>query len=103
MSGSSGISTGGAVDITFVMTFIVSVTVTAIITFIVTYCICVMRRFETATQNPKHVHHSQQENMLYEEMELPGSTIIKELQPSSAYGTSHKVKMVTNPAYEGCE
>ena len=101
MSGSSGISTGGAVGVTFVVTFILSVTVTAIITFIVTYCVCVKRRFEKRnTQNPKHVHHSQQENMLYEEMELPGSTIIKELQPSSAYDTSHKVKMVTNPAYE---
>ena len=84
------------------MTFIVSVTVTAIITFIVTYCVCVKRRFEKAnnTQNPKH--HSLQEKVLYEEMELPGSTI-KELQPSPAYGTSHKVKMDINPAYESCE
>ena len=61
--------------------------------------VCVKRRFEksTNTQNPKH--YSLQEKVLYEEMELPGSTI-KELQPSSAYGASHEVKMDTNPAYE---
>ena len=98
VSGNSEISTGAAVGITFVVTFIVSVTVTAIITYIVAY-VYVKRRFKksTNTQNPKH--HGLQEKVLYEEMELPGSTM-KELQPSPAYSTSHKVKMDTNPAYE---
>ena len=98
VSGNSGISTGAAVGITFVVTFIVSVTGTAIITFIVAY-VCVKGIFKKA-QNPKH--HSLQEKVLYEEMELPGSTI-KELQPSPAYGASHEVKMDTNPAYESCK
>jgi len=85
--------------ITFAVTFIVSVTVTAIITFIVTY-ICVKRIFEN-TDKPNN--QLLQEKVLYEEVSSPGHAITKndlELQPNPAYGTSDKVIMGTNPAYE---
>ena len=102
----SGLSTGAAVVITFAVTFIVSVTVTAIITFIVAY-ICVKRTLEKSN-NARHKLNkaSPQDQAVYEQVRLPSHTVTKndlELQPNPAYGTSHKVTMDTNPAYESCK
>ena len=47
-----------------------------------------------------------QEKVLYEQVCIPSKTVTKndlELQPNPAYGTSHKVVMATNPAYESCQ
>jgi len=85
--------------ITFAVTFIVSVTVTAIITFIVTY-IFVKRIFENTNKTNNQLL---QEKVLYEEVSSHSHTITKddlELQPNPAYGTSDKMIMDTNPAYE---
>ena len=44
--------------------------------------------------------------LLYEQVGPTNQTITKndlELQPNPAYGTSHKVIMDTNPAYESCK
>ena len=98
-SGSDSLSTGSVGVITFAVTFIVSVTVTAIITFIVTY-ICVKRIFENTD---KFSNQLLQEKVLYEEVSSPSHAIPKndlELQLNPAYGTSDKVIMDTNPAYE---
>ena len=105
-SDESGLSTGAAVAIALVVTFILTLTVTAIITFIVTY-VCVKRTLDKAsTHNLKHHSPSLQEKVLYEQVRLPSHTVTKndlELQPNPAYGTSHKVTMDTNPAYESCK
>ena len=91
------------------MTFILTLTVTAVITFIVTYCVCVKRALvldKAHTHYPKHQSPDPQEKVLYEQVTVPSSTITKidlELQPNPAYGTSHKVIMDTNPAYESCK
>ena len=48
----------------------------------------------------------QNKTVLYEEMGLPSNTFTKddfELQQNPSYGTSHKVTMDTNPAYESCK
>ena len=89
------------------MTFILTLTVTAIITFIVTY-VCVKRTLDKAnnTHNLKHHSPGPQEKVLYEQVRLPSHTVTKndlELQPNPAYGTSHKVTMDSNPAYESCK
>ena len=88
------------------MTFILTLTVTAIITFIVTY-VCVKRTLDkVSTHNLKHHSPDPQEKVLYEQVRLPSHTVTKndlELQPNPAYGTSHKVVMDTNPAYESCK
>ena len=106
-SDDSGLSTGAVAIITFAVTFIVSVTVTAIITFIVIYCVCVKRILDKAnTQYLKHQSPDPQEKVLYEQVTLPSRTVTKndlELQPNPAYGTSHKMIMDTNPAYESCK
>ena len=102
----SGSNTGSssftavAVTITFAVTFILTLTVTVIVTFVVTY-VCVKRKFTNA-YNPNN--QSPQEKVLYEQVS-PSSHIISkkndlELQPNPAYGTSHKVIMDTNPAYD---
>ena len=45
-----------------------------------------------------------QEKVLYEQVCLPSQTKNNlELQLNPAYGTSHKVIMDTNPAYESCK
>ena len=96
-SDSNSLSTGAVATITFVITFII-MTATAIVAVIVTY-ICVRRKLE----NPKS--QSPQEKALYEQVDPPSHTITKEdleLQPNPAYGTSVKVVMDTNPAYESC-
>ena len=101
----SGLSSVAVAVITFAVTFIVSVTATAIITFIVAY-VCVKRTLEkTIANNTTHNPNDPipQEKILYEEVCLPSHTVTKndvELQPNPAYGTSHKVTMDTNPAYE---
>ena len=108
MSDNSELSSVTVAVITFAVTFIVSVTATAIITFIVAY-VCVKRTLEkTIANNTTHNPNDPipQEKMLYEEVCLPSHTVTKnnlELQPNPAYGTSHKVVMDTNPAYESCK
>ena len=90
--------TAVAVTITFAVTFILTLTVTVIVTFVVTY-VCVKRKFTNA-YNPNN--QSPQEKVLYEQV---GHTISKndlKLQPNPAYGTSHKVIIDTNPAYDSC-
>ena len=93
------LSTGAAVSLTFVV--IVTLIIDTVITFIVTY-ICVKRKFEKILQD--HLKDKQQnKTVLYEQIVSPDQTITKndmELQPNPAYGTSHKVTMDTNPAYE---
>ena len=105
--GNSGVSTGAVVAVTFSVTFILTLTVTTIITFIVTYCVCVKRTLDKAkTHNLKQQSPGPQEKVLYEQVCLPSHTVTKndlELQPNPAYGTSHKVIMDTNPAYESCK
>ena len=95
------LSTGTVVALTFVLTFILTLIITAVITFIVTY-ICVKRRFEKILQD--HLKDKQQnKTVLYEQVRPCSYTVTKgdlELQPNPAYGTSHKVTMDTNPAYE---
>ena len=104
MSDNSGLSSVAVAVITFAVTFIVSVTATAIITFIVAY-VCVKRTFEKAnTHNPNEP--VPQEKVLYEQVVPSNHTVTKsdvELQPNPAYGTSCKVTMDTNPAYESCK
>ena len=94
------------VVITSVVTFILTLTVTAIITSIVAY-VCVKRSFTKASNlNSKQQSPGPQEKVLYEQVCLPSHTVTKndlELQPNPAYGTSHKVIMDTNPAYESCK
>ena len=105
-TGNSGLSTVAVAVIASAVTFILTLTVTAIITFIVT-CICVKRILDKAnTHNYKHQSPDPQEKVLYEQVTLPSHTVTKndlELQPNPAYGTSHKLTMGTNPAYESCK
>ena len=99
-SGSESLSTGAVAAITFVLTFIITLTATAIVTFVVMY-VCIRKQYEKACNN-----QSPQDKVLYEQVTLPSQTITKndlELQPNPAYGTSHKVIMDTNPAYESCK
>ena len=95
------LSTGAAVSLTFLVTFIVTLIIDTVITFIVTY-ICVKRKFEKILQD--HLKDKQQnKTVLYEQIIPPNQTVAKndvELQPNPAYGTSHKVTMDTNLAYE---
>ena len=104
-NGVSGLSTGAVAVITFAVTFIVSVTVTAIITFIVAY-ICVKRTFKKAYNAYNLNKQSPKDQAVYEQVCPPSHIVAKndlELQPNPAYGTSHKVTMDTNPAYESCK
>ena len=105
-SDDSGVSTVVVVVITSV-TFVLTLTVTAIITFIVVYYVCVKRPLDKAnTHNLKQQSPGPQEKVLYEQVCLPSHIVTKndlELQPNPAYGTSHKVTMDTNPAYESCK
>ena len=101
-TGSDSLSTGAVATITFIITFIITLTATAIVTFIVTY-ICVKRKFENTLN---HNNQSPQEKVLYEQVSPTSQAICKndlELQANPAYGTSHKVIMDTNPAYESCK
>ena len=107
LTDNSGLPTGAAGVIAFTVTFILILTVTAIITFTVACCVCVKRTLDKAnTHNPKQQSPGPQEKVLYEQVSLPSHTVTKndlELQPNPAYGTSHKVIMDTNPAYESCK
>ena len=97
--GSDSLSTGAVATITFTLTFIITLTVTAIVTFVMTYY-CIKKKFETEF---KQNSQPPQETALYEPVSLSNKTITKddiELQPNPAYGTSDKVIMDTNPAYE---
>ena len=104
--GNSGLSTVAVAVIASAVTFILTLTITAIITFIVT-CVCVKRSLDKAnTHDHKHKSPDPQEKVLYEQVCLPSHTVTKndlELQSNPAYGTSHKVTMDTNPAYESCK
>ena len=98
-------STVGVAVITFTVTFILTLTATAIITFIVTY-FCVKKTFEKANNVQKANNPIPQEKMLYEQVDLPSHTVTKndlKLQPNPAYGTSHRMIMDSNPAYESCK
>ena len=104
MSDSSGLSSVAVAVITFAVTFIVSVTATAIITFIVTF-ICVKRIFEKPNIH-SYTEPSSHDKVLYEQVGPSSKIVTKndmELQPNPAYGTSCKVAMDTNPAYESCK
>ena len=105
-SDDSGVSTVVVVVIASAVTFILTLTVTAIITFIVAY-VCVKRSFNKASNlNSKQQSPGPQEKVLYEQVCLPSHTVTKndlELQPNPAYGTSHKLTMDINPAYESCK
>ena len=97
------LSTEAAVIITFGITFILTLIITAVITFIVTY-ICVKRKFEKILQDMKDKQKNKTE--IYKQVVQPTNTVTKgalELQPNPAYGTSHKVTMDINPAYESCK
>ena len=107
MSDDSGIleSTVGVAVITFTVTFILTLTATAIITFIVTY-LCVKKTFEKANNVKKANDPPPQEKVIYEQVGLPSHTVTKvdlELQPNPAYGTSHRMIVDSNPAYESCK
>ena len=94
------LSTEVAVAITFVITFILTLIIATVITAIITY-ICVKRKFERIIQDLKNKEQSK--TVLYEQVGPSNQTITKdnlELQPNPAYGTSHKLIMDTNPAYE---
>ena len=102
----SGLSTVAVAVITFAVTFILTLTATAIITFIVAY-VCVKRTLEKANNTSiPNEPVPQEEKVVYEQVCLPSYTVTKndlELQPNPAYGTSCKVVMDTNPAYETCK
>ena len=103
-SGSDSLSSGAAATITFAVTFIITLTATAIVTFVVTYICCVKKQYESPNNN--QLQSPQEEKVLYEQVSLPSHTVTKndvELQPNPAYGTSDKVIMDTNPAYESCK
>ena len=71
-----------------------------------TYCLCVKRTLEKANSTHNLIKQLPQEKVLYEQVCLPSHIVAKnelELQPNPAYGTSHKVIMDTNPAYESCK
>ena len=104
-NGMSDTSTIGVSVITFVVTFILTLAATAIITFIVTY-FCVKKTFEKANNAHNPNDPSPPEKVVYEQVGLPSRTITKndlELQPNPAYGTSHKMMIDNNPAYESCK
>ena len=95
-----------AVAIGCVLTFVVTLIVTAIVTFVMAY-ICVERKFKSITQHssgeqPKSIANP----IVYDTVGPINQTSNKEdleLQPNPAYGTSHKVIMDINPAYESCK
>ena len=87
---------------TFTITFIITLTATVVITFILTFAI-VKRKFEkfynTAKQLPA-------QTAVYDTVNPPA--IIKDdhdvkLEANPAYGTTDRVIMDDNPAYESCK
>ena len=99
-SNSNSLSTGAAVTIGCVVTLIV----TAIITFVMSY-ICVEKKFRSVTQHPSSEQPKSIANA-YDTVGPPNQTSNTgglEMQPNPAYGTSHKVIMGVNPAYESCK
>ena len=92
------LSTEAAVTITFVITFILTLIIATVITAIITY-ICVKQKFERIFKDKE-----QNKTVLYEQVgRVNQNKNDFELQPNPAYGTSHKVIMDTNPAYESCK
>jgi len=93
---STSLSTGAVVTMIFTITFIVTLTVSVIITF-VTFVI-VKKKFEKIY---KTTYHPTQQMPVYETV----STITKsdmKLEANPAYGTSDRVAMNDNPAYQSC-
>ena len=82
--------------------------VTAIVTFVVTYIIFVKKNFTSVPQDTNDKQPTAKSNtIIYEEPVGPSSHTSNkanvQLQPNPAYGTSDKVIMDTNPAYESCK
>ena len=97
------LSTEVAVAVTFVITFILTLIIATVITSIITH-IYDKRKFEKILQNFKN--EQQNKAVFYEQVGPSNKNISKndlELQPNPAYGTSYKVTMDTNPAYESCK
>jgi len=95
---SSSLSIGAAVAMTFTITFIVTLTVSVIITFLITFVI-VKKKFEKIY---KTTYQPAQQIPVYETV----STITKsdmKLEANPAYGTSDRVAMNDNPAYQSCK
>ena len=91
------LSTEVAVAITCIITVILTLTIATVITYI-----CVKRRFKKIL----HKNDQQNETVLYEQVGPSNNPITNndlKLQPNPAYGTSQKVNMDTNPAYESCK
>ena len=101
MDSRSNLSTGVAVAISCVVTFVVTSTVSAIITFFVTYT-CVKRKFNDITQDTSGKQPVSTANtIVYDTVDLSSSNKgALEVQPNPAYGTSHKLVMDANPAYD---
>ena len=99
----SGLSTGAAVAITFVVTLIISITVTAVTTFIVTHYVSVKKVFQKADDNVYTLNKQPpQDQALYEQVCLPSRTVAKDdlkLQPNPAYGI---YKSSCDHEYQSC-
>ena len=69
--------------------------------------ICVERKFKSVTQHPSSEQPKSIANaIVYDTVGPPNQTSNKgglEMQSNPAYGTSHKVIMDMNPAYESCK
>ena len=92
----------GVVAIIFAVTIILTLIVTAVFTFVMT-CVCAKRIYKNTNNVCNSNDMSLQEKI---QVDLPCNPNTKndlELQPNPAYGTSHKVTMNTNPAYETCK
>ena len=99
-SDSNSLFTGEVAAIIVVLTFII--TITTIVIFVMTY-IVLKKKFgfevKPNSEQPK-------EKALCELVDLPNKMISEvnlELEPNSAYVTSHNLTMNTNPAYESCK
>jgi len=96
---SSSLSTGAAVAITFTITFLITLTVSVVITFLVTFVI-VKRKFKKID---KTTHQPIQQMPTYETVSTPAITKSGvKLEANPAYGTSDRVVMNDNPAYQSC-
>ena len=85
---------------TFTITFIITLTVSVVITFLITFVI-VKRKFEKIY---KTTHQPTQQMPLYETVITPAITKSDvKLEANPAYGTSDRVIMNDNPAYQSCK
>ena len=95
----SGSDCGATTAIACAVTFTLTLTLSVVITFIVTYMI-VKRKYEKGSQDTigKHPIVST-DKVLYEPVSPPSNTA-NDMEKNPAYGTSGKVIMDNNPAYE---